>query len=190
MRDDPLLWMPLRMSYGKWIPGILGAVALVWAGMAVMGSVSPSGQGDPQTLMPSVAPDFALSGLDGQPVRLSDFKGKVVILDFWATWCPPCREEIPHFKALYSKYRAQGLEIVGVALDEGGASAVRPFVQSKGITYPIAISDSRVTQAYGGIRGIPTTFVIDREGRIVKKYVGYQNQEILEFAVKPLLRRE
>ena len=175
------------MSYGKWIPGVLGAVALVWVGMAVMRPSFPPGQGGSQALMPTAAPDFTLSGLDGQLVRLSDFKGKVVILDFWATWCPPCRAELPHFKALYSKYRTQGLEIVGVALDDGGASVVRPFVQAQGITYPILIGDEKVTQAYGGIRGIPTTFVIDREGQIVNKYVGYQSREVFESAVKPPL---
>ncbi|MBI3317785.1 MAG: TlpA family protein disulfide reductase [Candidatus Omnitrophica bacterium] len=133
------------------------------------------------------APDFAAPGLDGKPVKLSDFRGKVVILDFWATWCPPCRQEIPHFKALYSRYQARGLEVVGLALDQNGAAAVRPFVQAEGITYPVAIGNQKITADYGGIRGIPTTFIIDRKGKIVRKFVGYQEMKVFESAIEPLL---
>ena len=133
------------------------------------------------------APDFALPGVDGQTVRLSDYKGTVVILDFWATWCPPCRAEIPHFVALYEKYQSKGLAIIGVALDAQGASVVAPFAKENGIQYTLAIGDDKVAQAYGGIRGIPTTFVIDRQGKIVQKYVGYRDPQVFESAIEPLL---
>ena len=133
------------------------------------------------------APDFTLNDLDGEPFSFSSTRGKVVILDFWATWCPPCRMEIPHFMDLYKKYRRQGLEIVGVALDRGGASVVKPFAEKNGIDYPVVIGDQKVTVDYGGIRGIPTTFVIDRKGRIVQKYVGYREKEVFEEAIKGLL---
>lgn len=133
------------------------------------------------------APDFTLPDLEGKPFSSSGLKGKVVILDFWATWCPPCRAELPHFKSLYKQYQAQGLEIVGVALDHGGASIVKPFVEDNEIRYRILIGNKKVTADYGGIRGLPTTFVIDRKGRIVEKFVGYRDKETFESAIRELL---
>lgn len=133
------------------------------------------------------APDFTLQDLGGSSFTLSSTKGKVVILDFWATWCPPCRAEIPHFISLYSQYKGQGLEIVGVALDKGGVRDVRPFSEEVGINYPLVIGTQDVTEDYGGIRGIPTTFVIDREGNIVERYEGYRDKEVFESAIKKLL---
>ena len=138
----------------------------------------------------SEAPDFTLSGLDGKPFRFYDQKGKVIILDFWATWCPPCRAELPHFKSLYQEYQQKGLEIIGVALDESGAKVVKPFVEDNKITYPILIGNQKVAEDYGGIRGIPTTFIIDRHGHIIKKLVGYQDKEVFESAIKGLLELE
>jgi peroxiredoxin len=135
----------------------------------------------------AVAPDFTLKDVDGKTFSLSSTKGKVVILDFWATWCPPCRMEIPHFVSLYRDYRNKGLEIIGISLDRGGVSAVKSFVKSNGINYPTLMGDNKVTADYGGIRGIPTTFIIDRKGRIVEKYVGYRDKKIFEDAIKKLL---
>ncbi|MGD2279165.1 MAG: TlpA disulfide reductase family protein, partial [Candidatus Omnitrophota bacterium] len=117
----------------------------------------------------------------------SSTRGKVVILDFWATWCPPCTAEIPHFVELYKEYRERGLEIVGVALDRGGASTVKPFAERNGMNYTVVIGDQRITADYGGIRGIPTTFVVDRQGRIAQKFVGYREKEVFEEAIKSLL---
>ncbi len=134
-----------------------------------------------------LAPDFTLQDLSGQPVHLSDFKGKVVILDFWATWCSPCRQEIPHFVSLYDKYKSKGLEIVGASLDQGGVLVVAPFVKDQGIHYSVVMADDKTTQAYGGVVGIPTTFIIDRQGRIVQKYVGYRDEQVFESAIQPLL---
>jgi cytochrome c biogenesis protein CcmG/thiol:disulfide interchange protein DsbE len=139
------------------------------------------------TSQEGLAPDFTLKDLDGKTFRFADTKGKVVILDFWATWCPPCRMEIPHFEALYRQYGAKGLVIVGVALDQGGTRDVKPFIEENGVTYPVVIGDQRTAGAYGGIRGIPTTFIIDRKGRIVEKAVGYRDREFFESRVKELL---
>lgn len=134
------------------------------------------------------APDFSMPDhATAKTIKLSDFKGKVVILDFWATWCPPCREEIPGFISLQKKYGDEGLQVVGVALDQQGAKVVTPFVKEYKINYPIGIGTSAITALYGGVRGIPTTFVIDREGRIVTKHVGFASEEQFEKDIKPLL---
>jgi len=133
------------------------------------------------------APYFILPDLDGKMVSLKDFKGKVLILDFWATWCPPCREEIPHFQELYAKYRGKGFEVIGIALDQGGAKVVKPFAEKFNIGYTILLGGAEISDAYGGIIGIPTTFVIDRKGQIIKKYVGYRDKEVFEEDIKGLL---
>ncbi len=133
------------------------------------------------------APDFTLSDIYGEKRSLSDFKGKVIILDFWATWCPPCRAEIPHFIELYKEYRDQGLEIIGVALDWNAQRVVAPFVQERGINYTVLLGKKDVTDLYGGIMSIPTTFIIDRNGGIRKRYIGYKDKEIFEKEIKKLL---
>ncbi|MDI1313575.1 TlpA disulfide reductase family protein, partial [Prosthecobacter sp.] len=107
----------------------------------------------------SSAPEWALPGLDGKTVKLSDFRGKVVVLNFWATWCPPCRREIPDLVALHEKYAEQGLVVIGVSLDEGGATSVKSFVTKAGVKYPVVMGDQETAQAYGGITSIPTTFI-------------------------------
>ena len=133
------------------------------------------------------APDFTLPDLEGNSLTLSDFLGKVIILNFWATWCPPCREEIPDFVQLYDKYEDEGLLIIGVNLDRGDTRAVKQFSKDYEINYPIVSGNVNVTQEYGGIRGIPTTFIIDRKGDIKEKYVGYQPRATFENAVIRLL---
>ena len=133
------------------------------------------------------APYFILSDLNGKMVSIKDFNGKVLILNFWATWCFPCREEIPNFQDLYAQYKSKGLEIIGISLDEGGSDVLKTFVKDYRISYPILIGNEEVTNVYGGIRGIPTTFVINRKGDIIKKYIGYTDKETFEQDVKPLL---
>ena len=133
------------------------------------------------------APDFTLQDLNGNWSSLSEFKGKVVILDFWATWCPPCKAEIPHFIELYDDYKDKGLEIIGVSLDFNANKILGAFVEENSINYTILIGDRDVTDLYGGIMSIPTTFVIDRDGGIRKKYIGYKEKEVFEEDVKGLL---
>lgn len=126
------------------------------------------------------APDFALTDQDGEKIRISDYRGDVVILDFWATWCPPCKAEIPGFVDLHNRYGDEGLTIIGVSLDQTGWNDVRPFLKKHNVEYPVALGNRKIVEAYGGIRSIPTTFVIDPEGKIRKKYVGYKSAEVFE----------
>jgi cytochrome c biogenesis protein CcmG, thiol:disulfide interchange protein DsbE len=134
-----------------------------------------------------LAPDFKLEKFDGKTVSLKDFKGKVLILDVWDTWCPPCRMEIPHFIELYEKYQAKGLVIFGAALGRDGREAVIAFNQKNKINYPGGFANEELLQAYGPISGIPTTFIIDQKGRIVRTYVGYRDKRVGENDIKTLL---
>jgi thiol-disulfide isomerase/thioredoxin len=133
------------------------------------------------------APDWQLKDLDGKPVKLSDFKGKVLILNFWATWCPPCRKEIPTFVSLQKQYAPKGLAIVGVSLDEKGPGVVTPFVAKMGINYPVVMGDPKIAADYGGIAVVPTTFVIDRNGKVVAEHQGDAERATFEGEIKPLL---
>ena len=142
-----------------------------------------------------LAPDFTLAKLDGEWFKLSDFRGKVVMLNFWGTWCPPCRKEIPDFIKLMEKYNKDGLEIVGVTLTSGSAEKIQKFVDKNKMNYTILTDiDQNETQAvtarYGNatgqqISGIPTTFIIDRDGYIVNRYVGPRSEEIFYNDLKP-----
>lgn len=134
-----------------------------------------------------IAPNFELQGSDGKTVRLSDFKGKVVILDFWATWCAPCRMEIPGYVDLYKKYNDKGLEIIGVSLDRDGWTPVKPFMDSYKINYPIVMGNMQVVQAYGGINSIPTTFIINRKGEVVERKIGAREIDYFEQILANLL---
>ncbi|OIO33718.1 MAG: hypothetical protein AUJ70_02655 [Candidatus Omnitrophica bacterium CG1_02_40_15] len=133
------------------------------------------------------APEFSLKDVSGIEKKLSDFKGKVVIIDFWATWCPPCKEEIPHFIDLYNQYKEQGLEVIGIALDMRGEKVVPGFALKNKINYTILLGNEEVSDLYGGIRAIPTTFIVDKDGNIRKKYIGYNDKEVFEKDIKELL---
>jgi len=135
----------------------------------------------------SKAPEFALPDLSGKTVRLADFQGKVVILDFWATWCPPCRAEVPDFVRLQAKYRDKGLSVVGLSLDAEGAKVVRPFAEEYNVNYVMLIANDETTRSFGGVVGIPTTFVLDRTGKIVSKFIGKTELKVFEETILPLL---
>jgi thiol-disulfide isomerase/thioredoxin len=133
------------------------------------------------------APDFTLRSADGKTYQLSKMHGKVVVVNFWATWCPPCKREIPDLIEVFGKYRSKGLEIVGIALDQGGWNDVTPFLKQNKINYPIVVGDDNVSDAYGGITAIPTTFIIDKNGYIVDSHVGMMTKAQLEAKIKHLL---
>ncbi len=120
----------------------------------------------------AVAPDFALPELVGAPVRLSDHQGQVVLLNFWATWCPPCRAEMPSMERLYQAYRNRGFVILAISGDRAGRSVVEPYVQERGLTFPILLDPDGDVFAQYGVRGLPTSYLLDRRGRIVSREVG------------------
>ncbi|MFO7979941.1 MAG: TlpA disulfide reductase family protein [Candidatus Aminicenantes bacterium] len=126
------------------------------------------------------APDFVLEDLNGNEITLDDFKGKVLFINFWATWCPPCREEIPGFVSMYKIYNGQGMEILGVSLDQKGVEIVKKFAEMYEINYPMAMGTNQFIQDYQPGQYIPTTIIIDREGRIRDRHVGYLDKTILE----------
>ncbi|MGA2597854.1 MAG: TlpA disulfide reductase family protein [Bryobacteraceae bacterium] len=120
------------------------------------------------------APDFALKDRDGATVHLSDYKGKVVMLDFWATWCGPCKIEIPWFMEFEQQYKDKGFAVLGVSMDEGGWDDVKPYIEERKINYRILLGDDKVDHEYGGIDSLPTTFLIDRSGKIAAVHVGIE----------------
>lgn len=133
------------------------------------------------------APDFTLKDANGKPVRLSDFRGKAVILDFWATWCGPCKVEIPWFIEFQRKYKDRGLVVLGVASGDEEWSVVRPFADKIKINYPVVLGNDTTADLYGGIEALPTTFLIDRDGRIAKIHIGLAAKEDFEDAIEKIL---
>ncbi|MDR3456273.1 MAG: TlpA disulfide reductase family protein [Verrucomicrobiae bacterium] len=174
------------MKNVKLFSNVFSLAAISLAALFVGGSDLLAGDTN-QMETAKLAPGWELQDLDGKTVRAADFAGKVVVLDFWATWCPPCRAEIPGLIALQKKYTAQGLAVVGVSVDEAGLKTVKAFAQKNGINYPVVLTDNKMVEAYGGIDGLPTTFIINRSGHIVKQHLGFTEQAEFEREVVPLL---
>jgi thiol-disulfide isomerase/thioredoxin len=136
---------------------------------------------------PTIAPDFSLESLDGKTLRLSDFRGKAVLLNFWATWCGPCKIEMPWFVDLQNQYGSQGLQIVGVAMDDGSKEDIAKFAKDMGVNYPILIGKDSVGDQYGGVPALPQSFLITRDGKIVDKIVGLRGKSEIEDAIRKAL---
>ncbi len=134
-----------------------------------------------------VAPDFALKDAHGNVVHLADYRGKVVLLDFWATWCGPCGEEIPWLTDFQRKYKDRGFEVLGISMDDDGWKEINPFVALKKINYRIVLGDDKTGDLYGGIEALPTTFVIDRNGRVASHFVGLAARKDFQNAIETLL---
>ena len=135
---------------------------------------------------PDPAPDFKLTSLDGKPLTLADFQGKVVFLNFWATWCGPCRAEVPDLVALQERYKDH-LQIIGLDVDDDDTAEIQKYMKETGIDYPVATTPDDLRVQYGGIPALPTSFILDTEGRVVQKHVGYTNPELYETEIRALL---
>lgn len=135
------------------------------------------------------APNFSLKTGDGKTYELFQNKGKVIVVNFWATWCGPCRQEIPDFIEVYKRYKDQGVEIVGVSLDKGGWEKVNPFVKQNKINYPVVLGDAAVASTFGKVQFIPTTFIIDPSGNIVDEHTGIMTKAMLESKIKQYLKK-
>jgi cytochrome c biogenesis protein CcmG/thiol:disulfide interchange protein DsbE len=148
------------------------SLALVFAALALLANTMSAAEG-------KAAPDFLLKDLGGKEISLDDYKGKVIFLNFWATWCPPCRQEIPGFIKAYEKHKDDGLVILGVAVSDREES-VKSYVEKSNMTYPIAMGDSKIIKDYRPGNAIPATIIIDRDGNIFHKHVGFMEQSAVE----------
>ena len=134
-----------------------------------------------------VAPSIVLHTLDGEPVTLEQYRGQVVLVNFWATWCPPCRIEMPAFQRVYEARRDEGFVILALSTDAGGSGAVRDFLEERGLTFPAAMATQASVQAFGGVRALPTSFLIGRDGRVRQEVSGIFLEPALRMAVGRLL---
>ena len=135
----------------------------------------------------NLAPNFTLLDTDGNNISLSDYRGKVVIINFWTTWCGPCRYEIPDLVQLYEEYN-KDLIVLGISLDYDGPSVVPQFEERiGGVNYPLLYGDNNISNLYGGVTGVPTTFIIDRNMQVFKKYLGYRPPDVIEQDINELL---
>ncbi|WP_456407797.1 redoxin domain-containing protein [Caldithrix abyssi] len=194
--------MALAKNNKRYLMFGVGAVLIIFVAILMLNGANNSSKAEPSAAnVPSQsvaqqdeqypeAPAFTLNDLNGNEVSLSDFKGKVVFVNFWATWCPPCRKEIPAFIELIDQYGDDGFVILGVAVDPRefqNVDKVKPFAKEMGINYPVVYDTKGVSQLYGGIRSIPTTFVINREGKVVGRIVGSRPKDVFEGIIKDLL---
>ena len=168
---------------------VVAALAILFAALLFFPRHRASRAGALRQGQTLLAPDFTLPQLDGQTLRLSSYRGKVVLLDFWATWCVPCREEIPRFIELQDKYRADGFEIIGVSMDDG-PEPVRTFAREFHMNYPVVMGSAKIGELYGGVLGLPIAFLLDRDGRVYAKHIGATKPEIIEKEVVALLQTQ
>lgn len=165
---------------------IVCAVLLAIAG--VYWGLRPRKQGTVASL-PARAADVTLTDLSGRQFKASDYKGKVLLINFWAAWCAPCQEEIPEFTALQTKYGPQGLQIIGISVEDV-ESDLRAFCRKMNVNYPVVRGDAKIADAFGGILGLPTTLLIGRDGKIYKKYAGATDFATLESDFLPFLKAQ
>jgi thiol-disulfide isomerase/thioredoxin len=138
-------------------------------------------------LMGNVAPDFNLPGLDGKKFKLSDLRGKAVLLNFWATYCEPCKIEMPWFVELQKQYGPEGFQIVGVAMDDASVEDIAKFAKDMGVNYPILVGEESVGQSYGGVGVLPTTYFLDRDGKLIAREFGLQSRSVFVDHIKKAL---
>jgi thiol-disulfide isomerase/thioredoxin len=174
---------------------VIVVVVLVVTGMILASKFLVRNQASAGSLVSSnvkgaAAPDFQLTSIDGRQVKLSDFKGKAVVLNFWATWCAPCKIEIPWFVELQKQYGPQGLEIVGVDMDDSPtADTIGKFAREQGINYTVLLGTEKVADLYGGAEALPTTFYIGRDGKIVARAFGLIGHGEIERNIQAALKQ-
>ena len=175
---------------------IIVVVILVVTGMLIAGRHMARNGGSAVTPIPAgnnikgtSAPDFELTTLDGKKLRLSDLRGKAVLLNFWATWCGPCKIEIPWLEDLQKQYAPQGLQIVGVSMDDDPPAKVAKFAQDEGINYTVVMGNDKVADLYGGVDGLPETFYIGRDGKIVSRVMGLIGHKEIEENIQSALKQ-
>jgi cytochrome c biogenesis protein CcmG/thiol:disulfide interchange protein DsbE len=162
-------------------------VVIALAGGLLTGCTSSSTVSATLAADRKVAANFTLPDANGSPVNLSDYKGKVILLNFWATWCGPCKIEIPWFIEFENLYKDRGFTVLGVSMDDDGWKAVRPFVAQRAMNYPVMVGNERVSELYGGIDSLPTTFLIDREGKIASTHLGLASKHDYEAEILKLI---
>lgn len=136
-----------------------------------------------------IAPTFSVRTLDGKPIRLSEFKGQPMVVDFWATWCVPCRASMPYLNALQDRYRQDGLVVIGLSVDDAPPVMVRRYANRLGVRFRLAMASEEMLDDYGPIRSIPTTFFINRRGEIVRRVVGYVDAETMDGFAQEIMAR-
>jgi thiol-disulfide isomerase/thioredoxin len=160
--------------------------AMLFAGIHVARKNRTGGAG-PGQLVGQNAPDFELQSLEGKNVKLSEFRGKAVLLNFWATYCGPCKIEMPWFVELQKEYGPQGFQIVGVAMDDASTEDIAKFAKEMGVNYPILLGKESVGDSYGGVAVLPTTFFVDRGGKITAREFGLQSRSVFVDNIKKAL---
>ena len=154
---------------------LIGSISLFSFYFIFFGSDRPDPRVDVKSQGIVTAPDFGLSNLAGDYVKLSDYRGKVVFLNIWATWCPPCREEMPSMESLYLKLKGRKFEMIAVSIDRDGEKVVRPFAKKYGLTFPVLLDPDNKTYRLYGLTGVPETFILDQSGVVIHKIIGPQN---------------
>ena len=186
---------------------VLGISLLLWAGWhnlrerrlrmqlaaenrVTLTPANPAGKGqagDAPRLEGKAAPGFALVTLEGKRVSLADYKGRPVLVNFWATWCAPCKLEMPWFEDFRKQYAPQGFEILGIAEDDAGKDEIAKAVRKTGVTYPILLTDGKVASAYGGVDYLPMSFYVDRTGKVVEETAGLNSKDEVEANIRKIV---
>jgi cytochrome c biogenesis protein CcmG/thiol:disulfide interchange protein DsbE len=164
---------------------VIVAVAAMLAFAPYMARRARSNSGNQSSeIKGKLAPEFSLESLEGQTVHLADFRGKAVLLNFWATWCQPCKIEMPWLEQMQQQYGPEGLQIVGIAMDDASKEDIAKFTKEMGVNYPILLGKESVGDAYGGVQFLPSTFFIDRNGKIVDRVFGLKSRSEIEDDIK------